>query len=348
MYKKCPHQKAHVLELWSLMQVVSTCCTLGIIWSWAPWLHEWINPWMGSNFDQLVGGGRIVGSEVWEGRESKFLPICLLSVSLPGHFLFLLSLLPVPWGVHCALLHALTAPSLQMRSGAKLAWTWAQACLPHLHESPSLPSSLEISLLGCSVAVRKAWTKAVQVLLVSGSSICYLWVCEGLFSFSYNPSSFHISFLDKLFLSDNLPSCNDLSFQLGLYFWKEISSSFCICSLRSVISFTKLCALCPSLWFHFHIHTIVWKTFLEVIHHLWLLHIIQMWVSLLIPVYYKKTLLWWGLNGDLLHGYSDMLLEVILLLYCYSWILVVFLQAHELSSFSFLPTSAVSDIGCNW
>lgn len=60
MYKKCPHQKSHGLELRSLMLVVPNCSTLGIIWSWASWFHEWIKPLMDSNFGQLVGGGRTV------------------------------------------------------------------------------------------------------------------------------------------------------------------------------------------------------------------------------------------------------------------------------------------------
>lgn len=85
-YKKCPHQKAHVLELWSLMQVVSNCSTLEIIWSWAPWFHEWINPLMDSNFDQLVGGGRTVKRYVLLGSFEELDFILAYSLSILDQF----------------------------------------------------------------------------------------------------------------------------------------------------------------------------------------------------------------------------------------------------------------------
>lgn len=51
------------------------------------------------------------------------------------------------------------------------------------------------------------------------------------------------------------------------------------------------------------------------------LHIVHLWVSV-ISIYYKKQLLWWGLNNILICEYSTMSLGVILLLCSFCRIIV--------------------------
>lgn len=49
------------------------------------------------------------------------------------------------------------------------------------------------------------------------------------------------------------------------------------------------------------------------------LHIIQPWVSVLIPFYFNKNPLWFGLNKAQIYEYSNMSLRVTLLLCSFSW-----------------------------
>ena len=42
------------------------------------------------------------------------------------------------------------------------------------------------------------------------------------------------------------------------------------------------------------------------------LHIVQLWVSLLVPICFKKKLLWWRLSKTLNYVYSNMSLDIIL------------------------------------
>lgn len=68
-------------------------------------------------------------------------------------------------------------------------------------------------------------------------------------------------------------------------------------------------------------------------------YIVQLWISLLMTIYFMKKLLWWGLNATLIYSYRNMSLGLILFLWSFSRFLP---RVHDLRSLRFLAPLEMS------
>lgn len=75
-----------------------------------------------------------------------------------------------------------------------------------------------------------------------------------------------------------------------------------------------------------------WPKYFQISHPL---HIVQLWVPVLIVIYFKKVL-WWGPSDTPIYVYNNMILEIILLLCAFNRLIVAYLS---LGSMAYLLSS---------
>lgn len=113
-----------------------------------------------------------------------------------------------------------------------------------------------------------------------------------------------------------------------MYIRPVVSGRYCLNCLLGIIHYLWLL---KSFCFLFHIDfwalsggfdedILFWTKCSKVSHSL---HIVQLWVFMLVPIYCKKELLWWELRKTLICGHGSLSLGVISLPYSFSRITVV-------------------------